>query len=330
MNKKQIIKKQATAQDVAKLSGTSKAAVSRAFSTEKRSISEDLRKKVFAAAKQLGYKPNPLASSLTTKRTHLVAILVNHIHDFSDLDLFDALIAALQKQGKQSLIIRLNDMEKIKEFMSLTLAYHVDAVLVFSDMLSAKQAHDIFATSNIVMLNGIVEKNIKSLSLNVEKGISEAIEYLKRENIHHMALITGRESSPSEQKRIETYKKNILKNNIKISFHAHGDYSYEAGYNLSRQYFKTALPEAILCSSDAMAMGVIDYIKEKKIPFDVTKKVIGFDNISLARMLKPYQFPTIAFDRELYIQSLVDMVMQKQNPQSPENDNIQIPTFFQL
>ncbi len=279
-----------------------------------------------AAASELGYKPNSLASSLTTKRTNLIAILVNHIHDFSDLDLFDTLISQLQKQGKQSLIIRLNDMDKIKEFMSLTLAYHVDGVLVFSDMLSAKQTKEIFATSHIIMLNGSTEKEAKNISLDATQGILEAINYLKNQNIHKIGLITGRETSPSEQKRIETYKKYLKQNDMLIGFHACGDYSYTSGYHLCSQYFKEQSTEAILCSSDAMAMGAIDYIKSQNIPFDTSQKIIGFDNISLAQMLKPYQFPTIAFDRELYIQNIVNMVTQ--NKSSEESQHIQIPTFL--
>ncbi len=330
MTEKKQRKKQPTALDVARLSGTSKSAVSRAFSSEKRSISKALREKVFAAAKQLGYQPNHLASSLTTRRTNLIAILVNHIHDFSDLDLFDALIAQLQKQGKQSIIIRLNDMDKIKKFMSLALSYHVDGVLVFSDILSSEQVNDIFETSNIIMLNGLFGKDVKNISLDEQQGISQAVRYLKQKDARVVGLITGRETSLSEQKRIKTYKENILRSKMKVCFHACGDYSYADGYNLSKKYLKNHSLDAILCSSDAMAMGAIDYIRDRQEYSHILGKIIGFDDISLAQMLKPYRFPTIGFERDVYINTIVKMITKKQEVSKEKGQKINIPTFLRL
>ncbi|MFP3656027.1 LacI family DNA-binding transcriptional regulator, partial [Burkholderia sp. SIMBA_052] len=80
-----------TIADVARLAGVSRAVASRALSTEPRPVSADKRERVIDAANALGYKPNLLAQSLTTKTVNLVAVVVNHIHDLSDLDLFDRL-----------------------------------------------------------------------------------------------------------------------------------------------------------------------------------------------------------------------------------------------
>ena len=62
-----------TAQDVADKAGVSRSAVSRAF-TPGASVSARMRKRVEDAAKDLGYSPNVLASSLTTRRTKLIVL----------------------------------------------------------------------------------------------------------------------------------------------------------------------------------------------------------------------------------------------------------------
>ena len=93
-----------TIADVARVAGVSKAVASRALSPEPRPVSAEKRERVLAAARDLGFRVNLLAQSLTTKTVNLVAVVVNHIHDLSDLDLFDKLLAEVQAIGKQVII----------------------------------------------------------------------------------------------------------------------------------------------------------------------------------------------------------------------------------
>jgi NAD(P)-dependent dehydrogenase (short-subunit alcohol dehydrogenase family) len=63
-----------TSFDVARVAGVSRAAVSRAF-TPDASVSPKTREKVYQAAKELGYRVNYLARSLTNKRSDLVGLV---------------------------------------------------------------------------------------------------------------------------------------------------------------------------------------------------------------------------------------------------------------
>ena len=66
-------KRHATATDVARLAGVSQSAVSRAF-TPGASIAEETRERVAEAARQLGYRPNAIARSLTTRRSRIIGV----------------------------------------------------------------------------------------------------------------------------------------------------------------------------------------------------------------------------------------------------------------
>ena len=146
---------QPTIADVAELAGVSRAIASRALSSEPRPVSADKRERVLQAAHQLGYKPNLLARSLTTKTVNLVAVVVNHIHDLSDLDLFDLLISEIQSIGKQVIFVRVGSAERIEEFLRNGIAYHVDAALVFSDFADAATVRKMFRNDRVLMLNGM-------------------------------------------------------------------------------------------------------------------------------------------------------------------------------
>ena len=64
-----MARQKVTLLDLAQHAGVSKWTASRAF-TEGASISPSAKEKVLKAAHSLGYRPNSLARSLTTKRTN--------------------------------------------------------------------------------------------------------------------------------------------------------------------------------------------------------------------------------------------------------------------
>ena len=66
----------ATSYDVAKRAGVSQSAVSRSF-RDGASISPATKTRVLEAARELGYRPNAIASGLITKRSNMVAVLIS-------------------------------------------------------------------------------------------------------------------------------------------------------------------------------------------------------------------------------------------------------------
>jgi DNA-binding LacI/PurR family transcriptional regulator len=114
---------------------------------------------VIAAAAELGFRVKLLAQSLTTKTVNLIAVVVNHIHDLSDLDLFDKHLAETQAIGKQVILVRAGSVGKLEEFLREGVAYHVDAALAFSDFADAKAVRRMFGTEQVIMLNGRHDRN---------------------------------------------------------------------------------------------------------------------------------------------------------------------------
>ncbi len=70
----------ATLRDVAVRAGVSRSAVSRTF-TDGASVSAKMRSRVEKAAIELGYSPNVLARSLTTRRTKMIGLISNNFHN---------------------------------------------------------------------------------------------------------------------------------------------------------------------------------------------------------------------------------------------------------
>lgn len=82
-----------TIRDVARLAGTSVAAVSCVVNGAKSTTirtSPATRARILAAAAQLGFQPNPVAQSLVTRRTHVIGIGFPYVASFYDCNPFNA------------------------------------------------------------------------------------------------------------------------------------------------------------------------------------------------------------------------------------------------
>lgn len=297
-----------TIADVAKLAGVSRAVASRALSSQKRPVSDGKRERVVAAAAQLGYRINLLAQSMTTKTVNLIAVVVNHIHDLSDLDLFDLLLAEIQAVGKQVILIRVGSTGKVEEFLRRGVAYHVDAALVFSDFADAATVRRMFRSDLVVMLNGRHDALSLAVIPDEAIGIGEAVADAAQKGVRRAGLVTGRASSPVEQARIGFYHRAFHQHGIDLIRSVQGDYSYNSGHALAAAVIGEDCPDAVFCTSDAMAMGILDVCR---VDFPGNRparfRLYGFDNLSLLDF-DAYPISSIGYDKTAYVQRMLQLL----------------------
>jgi DNA-binding LacI/PurR family transcriptional regulator len=298
-----------TIADVARLAGVSKAVASRALSPEPRPVSDEKRERVLAAAQRLGFRVNLLAQSLTTKTVNLVAVVVNHIHDLSDLDLFDELLAQTQAVGKQVILIRVGSVAKVDEFLRQGVAYHVDAALVFSDFADAATVRRMFRTEQVIMLNGRHDRLSPAIIPDEAHGIGEAVAHAAEHGAKTAVLVTGRATSLVEQARVASYKKALKRHGIKLSKSVQGDYSYASGHAAADELGPT-LPDAVFCTSDAMAMGILDVYRDRFARDDAKRfRLYGFDDLSLLDF-DAYPIASIGYDKSAFVHEMVRMISE--------------------
>ncbi|WP_431322931.1 LacI family DNA-binding transcriptional regulator [Rhizobium sp. YTU87027] len=316
-----------TIADVARMAGVSRAVASRALSNEPRPVSSEKRERVIAAAASLGYKPNLLAQSLTTKTVNLVAVVVNHIHDLSDLDLFDRLIDQVQMIGKQVILIRIGSVARVEEFLRNGVAYHVDAALVFSDFADAPTVRRMFRSDHVIMLNGLHDQFSPVIIPDEHAGIAEAVAHAASKDVRSAVLMTGRASSPVEQARIGSYQAALAHYGINLLRTIQGDYSYESGHAAATELRGAGLPDAVFCTSDAMAMGILDVCRAD-FPDGRPScfRLYGFDNLSLTDF-DAYPISSIGYDKALYVRHIVDSVANPGNFR-PGQPSVTVPTRF--
>lgn len=316
-----------TIDDVAKLAGVSRAVASRALSAEKRPVSPDKRERVLKAAAKLGFRVNLLAQSLTTKTVNLIAVVVNHIHDLSDLDLFDLLLAETQAIGKQVILIRVGSNERVEEFLRQGVAYHVDAALVFSDFADAATVRQMFRSDLVVMLNGRHDHLSPAIIPDEAQGIGEAVAHAAGKGVRTAGLVTGRDTSLVEKARVASYRRAFLKHGITLTRSVQGDYSYPSGHDAAKAFAGADCPDAVFCTSDAMAMGILDACRAD-FPGNrpARFRLYGFDNLSLLDF-DAYPIASVGYDKLAYVRQMMRF-LSAPDAFTPGQPPVTIPTRF--
>ncbi len=276
-----------TLKEVAALAGVSRSAVSRCF-TEGASVSPATRAKIQKAADQLGYRPNALASSLTTGRTKLIGLVSNNFHNPIFLEVFDLFTRALQERELRPLLVNLSDESDPQASVRLLQQYSVDAVIVASSTLPISFAES-FHVAGVPVVHSFgrhtdnPQVNVVGID-NKEAGRIAAKALLAR-GYKHIAMLAGPQQATSTEDRLFGFL-DALKSEegIKVTTSFAASYSYDAGWEEMQRLLATGgIADGYFCGDDVLSIGALSALHAagKRVPEDVG--LIGLNDMEMAR-----------------------------------------------
>jgi len=137
--RKRELKRAPTTYDVARSLGVSQSTVSRAFSSTA-SVSEETRSLIINAAQAIGYRPNAIARSLITRRTDIVAIVMENLSDPYHAAVLSLLSQRIQAEGRHVLLFMIPEGSAADDVLPDALAYKADAIIITSATATSKAA----------------------------------------------------------------------------------------------------------------------------------------------------------------------------------------------
>jgi len=310
-----------TLKDVAERAGVSRSAVSRTF-TDGASVSTKMREKVEAAAQELGYHPNALASSLTTGRTKLIGLVSNNFHNPIFLEVFDLFTRALQDVGLRPLLVNLSDETDPANSVRMLRQYSVDGVVVASSTLPPSFS-TAFKDAGVPVVNSFgrfasaPEVDIVGID-NVECGRMAARTLVER-GYTRIGFLGGPKSATSTQDRFAGFVSELVKHSGITCSHSYaGFYSFNAGREEMSRLLKDNPAEAYFCGDDVLSIGALSAIKDfgLKVPEDIgiiglnDMEMAGWENINLTTIRQPIQKIVTAS-----IEQIVSMLQGKHQDQ---------------
>jgi DNA-binding LacI/PurR family transcriptional regulator len=289
-----------TLDDVAKRAGVSRSAVSRTF-TPGASVSAVMRTKVENAANDLGYSPNFLARSLTTRSTKLIGLVSNNFHNPVFLEVFDKFTRGLQDRGLRPLLVNLTNEKEATASVRMLRQYSVDAVIVASSTLppgfpKAFRDAGLPVVNSFGSYEAMPEVHVLGID-DVACGRLAACELVAR-GYKKVAFMGGPKDATSTKYRLKGFEKELqLHSDVEWSHSFAQAYSYKAGRTeMARilQYGRHA--EAYFCGDDVLSVGALTAIADKglAVPEDVgvigvnDMEMAGWHNINLTTIHQPF------------------------------------------
>lgn len=274
-----------TLKDVAARAGVSRSAVSRCF-TPGASVSAATRARIEQAARELGYAPNALASSLTTGRTRLVGLIVNNFRNPMILDVIDLFTRGLQERGLRPLLVNLAGGLDPADTIRLLRQYSVDGVILASSTVPPGLAGGIRQAGIPVVhafgrASGAPPVHVVGID-NLACG-RMAAEALLARGYARLGFLGGPRAATSTEDRAAGFLGALAGcPAVEVAASYARDYGFEAGRAAMQRLLADGPAEAYFCGDDLIAIGALSAIVEAGLSVPQDIGLIGFNDMAMA------------------------------------------------
>ncbi len=246
-----------------------------------RSIPQETKNRIHAAAKELNYRPNFFARTLRNKRTYTIGVIAEEIGDSYSSPIISGIEQYLRK----------------RDYFFLTVVHRHDPILLtrYSQLLSERGVEGIITVDTTVqdapMLPTVAVaghkrlRGVTNIILDHEHAAVLALTHLKDLRHERIAFMKGNPISSDAKDRWDAICRVAVQIGVNIDPELTvqidvDDPTPKLGYPFAQQLLACGKPfTALFAYNDISAIGAIRAIQEQglRVPQDIS--VMGFDDI---------------------------------------------------
>jgi LacI family transcriptional regulator len=292
----------ATLYDVARLAGVSTATVSRVVHGQDR-VAESTRARVRQIIDQLGYVPDGAAQSLSRRQKNVIGLvgverLAPHQYDIESMSLlfYDEILRGVEQRIRYhnwSLLITYLREESSDDLRRLqALSGKVDGLLIGEGIVPSDELARLADRLPVVVVAGDpAERAADVVTADNRSGsaalVAHLIEAHGRRRLFH---VDGPPSAPDAmERRIALTEVVQAHPGVEIVGSHSGRFSVQSGEEAGEKLLadRSALPDAIVCANDQMAIGVLQALASGGVRVPEELSVTGFDDIFPGSLFEP-------------------------------------------
>ena len=279
--------------ELAQAAGVSVSTVSRALSNRKYPLKAETRQNILKLAEERGYKPNLVARSLQSSRSHLVGVIVDRMQSPFAAATVEGIQDGLRHAGYSISIAYSNrDQAIATDAIHTFYSHQVDGIIIlnswlhiFNDPILSLQDRP------FVFINRVFSDRIQNcVGPGDRQGARLATQHLVDLGHRRIGYINGREDWIEAQNRLAGYRDVLTEHGLPLdeALIRHGNWGVDSGYEAAQELLVLEdRPTAIFAANDMMALGAIYAIQKAglEIPADIA--VVGYDDRDFAAWIRP-------------------------------------------
>lgn len=285
--------RRATIIDVGRHAGVSSKTVSRVFNAEPH-VTEALRERVYAAAKELNYHPNMMARALVRQRSHLIGLVYENPSPSYVTELQMGVLQRLRDERYQLVVLPVTSIsERAGEVVGLLRSAALDGVVLAPPASDHPGILADLAAAGIRCARIAPTRLLDAAPGNTVDDVTAAREiadYLIELGHREIAIIKGDPTHASSEARLLGYSQAFFGAGLPMRLDRiePGDYTRESGHAAAvRLLTAPSRPTAILAQNDEMAVGALIAARERGIAVPEQLSIVGFDDSDIARIALP-------------------------------------------
>ncbi|MFI9834656.1 LacI family DNA-binding transcriptional regulator [Streptomyces sp. NPDC051913] len=277
--------------DVARVAGVSRKTVSRVLNGEPY-VSDEARRRVLAAAEELGYRLNQAARALASGRTRSIGVVALGTAGFGTASLLVHIEQAVRDAGYTLRVVNTPDgaPDDITGAVESLLEQGVDGVIVSEPIVKGEVALRVDVPVLFVgapPAPGFTASRTLTVGVGAHDLARAATEHLLdlgHETVHHLA---GPRQWYATKDRIEGWRAALAARGAHEPPLLNGDWSAASGYAAGRALASDTSVTAVFAAGDEMAIGLIHALREagRRVPEDMS--VVGFDGNPVFAYVSP-------------------------------------------
>jgi len=286
--------KNPTIKNVSALAGVAPSTVSLVINDSPK-VSRGTRQKVLDAIEELKYSPNSYAASLRQTKKNTFGIIVPDIKNPYYIEIIQGLKDKCDKYGYMLHISETNyDIDKEIQELNFMKRMRVNGY-VFVGTSNDEHLVKEITDSMVVFIDKIDRTGkIPYIVIDNKQSIYKLTSYLINKGCKNIYYISQTPNTEILFERLAGYEDAMLENgfNCKKNVVISNDLclnKLDAGYNCIKNIIRHDMPDAVVTTSDLIALGVLRGLHEKNINVPNEISVTGFDNIDYTQ----YSIPSL-------------------------------------
>jgi len=278
--------------DVAKHAGVSPMTASRVINGSTR-VAVELRERVQAAVRELGYRPNLAGRSLRTTGSARVGVLYSNPSAAYLNELMLGILEQSSLSGVQVLVEKCAGMQSQRAATQRLLEAGVDGVILPPPLCDSPQTVrelDERGIPVVAVATAAPMQDVPSVRIDDYQGARAMTRYLLDLGHTRIGFIQGDPKHTPAQLRLQAFRDTMAEAGIAVpdAYVAPGLFTYRSGLSAARQLLDLPQrPTAIFCSNDDMAAGAMAVAHGMGLRIPGELSVVGFDDTPVATTLWP-------------------------------------------